>query len=103
MANALMKKAGKALAKSKTSKKIPAPAGPGPLPEATMAAPKSRKVAGMDEDRYYRAKDALGTLTRAEEHKRDGRLMSDVHKVAMHEMESLNRALGGEASRSRRK
>lgn len=100
MANALMKKASKALGKSKVAKKVPAPTGPGPMPEASM--PGRRKVAGMDEDRYYRAKDALSTLSRAEEHKRDKKLMADMHKVAAHEVESLNRALSSGASRSRK-
>lgn len=101
MANALMKKASKALGKSKVSKKISAPSGAGPLPEATMNRQSARKVAGMDEDRYYRAKDALGTLTRAEEHRRDKKLMADMKKVAEHEVASLNRALSGGVSRRR--
>ena len=33
-------------------------------------------------DRRYRAEDALRTITRAEEHKGDPRLMSDVKKLA---------------------
>lgn len=33
-------------------------------------------------ERRYRAEDALRTITRAEEHKGDPRLMSDVKKLA---------------------
>ena len=43
------------------------------------------------EQRRWRAEDALRDIERAEGHKRDGRLMSDVKKVAAEKMENLKK------------
>lgn len=82
--------------KSKPAKKVPAP-----RPAATRepmrdvaAAPRPPKKAGLDPDRYYRAEEALHTLSRAAEHKADKGLMRDVKRVAEHQVKQMNRALG---------
>lgn len=67
----------------------------------TDAVPKSsRSVGGMDEDRRYRAEQALSTMTAAEGHKRDKRLMADVVKVAAEKKQSIDQALGGVVKRT---
>lgn len=46
-------------------------------------------------ERRYKAEDALRTLTRAEECKRDKTLMSDVRRLANEQMKSLQSLSGG--------
>lgn len=44
---------------------------------------------GMKEQRNWKAEDALRDIKRAEQHKRDKALMSDVKKLAQEEVASL--------------
>ena len=46
------------------------------------------------ERRKYRAEDALRTITRAEEIRRDRELMGDVKKVAREQAKTLGQVLG---------
>lgn len=45
-------------------------------------------------ERKYRAEEALRTITRAEEHKRDRALMKDVKACAREQAKTLNCVLG---------
>lgn len=47
-----------------------------------------------DQERRYRAEEALRTITRAEEHKRDRSLMADVKKCAREQAKTLDCVLG---------
>lgn len=47
------------------------------------------------QERKWRAEDALRTLTRAEECKRDKQLMGDVRRLANEQMKSLQSLSGG--------
>ena len=57
--------------------------------------PQKRGPDGMDDDRRWKAKQALDTITQAEAHKRDKKLMADVKKVARDNVMSIDAALGG--------
>lgn len=46
-------------------------------------------------ERRYEAEHALETLSRAEEHKRNPRLMSDVKKLAAEHVEKMKKFTGG--------
>lgn len=46
------------------------------------------------QERKYRAEEALRTITRAEEHKRDRVLMKDVKACAREQAKTLNCVLG---------
>lgn len=52
------------------------------LADYPMAAPATRTAADKARERRYQAEDALRTLTRAEEHRGNPRLMADVKKLA---------------------
>jgi hypothetical protein len=69
-----------------------------PMPKAspTYSAKPMPKGAGkmMDEERKMRAQDALSTMTRAEEHRKDKGLMADVKKIAMDRMDAMACAVG---------
>lgn len=70
----------------KTAKKL-SPAAPKPARPA--------EVTGVQTDDHYMARHALETLTRAEEIKRDKKLMAAVKKHAADHMASIDAALGG--------
>lgn len=61
-----------------------------------MKAKKSKPMAPVVEtatesDRNWRAEDALGTLTRAEEIRRDSKLMTEVEKARKEKIAELSR------------
>lgn len=89
MVNKLVNGIGKKKKKPKVS--------PAPLMDmpATGVIRSSRKINGMDEDRHYRAKNALDDIQRAASHQRDKGLMRDVRKVARDQVNDINRVLGG--------
>lgn len=63
-------------------------------PVSTMAeAPRASKEQ-MEHERRYRAEEALRTITRAEEHKRDRALMKDVKSCAREQAKTLDCVLG---------
>lgn len=51
-------------------------------------------VPSTDMDRKYRAEDALRTLSRADEIKRDGSLMRDLKKLAQQQVAALSKVAG---------
>jgi len=51
-------------------------------------------VANSAQDRKYRAEDALRTITRADEIKKDRALMGDVRKLANEQMKTLASVAG---------
>lgn len=65
---------------------------PGPAAPLADRGPSGGK---MTEDRRYQAEDALATLTRAEKHRKDKRLMADVQKVAAEKMRDMEACVGG--------
>ena len=50
-------------------------------------APAGRAGRAMDEERRWRAEEALETMARADKHRGDKKLMSDVKRVAMEKAE----------------
>lgn len=57
---------------------------------ATVSPPREHEA----QERRYRAEEALRTITRAEEHKRDRSLMKDVKACAREQAKTLNCVLG---------
>lgn len=55
--------------------------------------------ASMNDERRWRAQDALDTLTRAEQHRKDKGLMADVQKVAKEKISAMASAVGGKSSK----
>lgn len=53
-------------------------------------------AASPDVDRKYRAEDALRTIQRADEVRRDAALMRDVKKLAKEQVRALNKVAGTE-------
>jgi|KBSMisStandDraft_5_1062788.scaffolds.fasta_scaffold02378_9 hypothetical protein len=96
MANALVKKA-------RGGKLSPAP--PKGPPQDEAANVKKAKPAGhaMDEERGYRAADALRTLTEARKISQDKQLMKDVHAHAAETVKSLSELLSGTVTKGRGK
>lgn len=92
MVNSLVKKS-----VGKSSRTSPAPPKPRKPDEVSM------RKAGADTFDPHEARYALETLTRAEEIRRDKRLMAAVHKHAKEHMESVDAALGGGLKRGRGK
>lgn len=74
--------------KSKQTDKIPAAAPIGAYPE------NKQVVGGLPSERYHRAKDAMHTMTRAEEIRGNKQLQSDIKKVAAHEIKGLQAVIG---------
>lgn len=67
---------------AKPKKKVnpPPPKGKGSGPMPIRSSGRAGKA--MDEERQYRAQDALSTLVRAKEHMGDKQLMGDVRRLA---------------------
>lgn len=72
--------------KSKPVNKVPV--------DVPSAYPEKRQVGGLPSDRYYAAKDAMHTMTRAEEIRGNKQLQSDIKKVAQHEIKGLQAVIG---------
>ncbi len=76
----------------KNSKSLPVSTGI-PVEAYTKASPFMKKEA-EERERRYRAEDALRDLQRAECHKKDKKLMSDVKKIADEQMKALSKLKG---------
>lgn len=76
--------------KSTKSKLTGMPASaPKPAPMQSPTPANRGMGAKMDDDRRYKAQDALSTLARAEAHKKDKRLMADVKQMAKQKMAEM--------------
>lgn len=60
-------------------------------PSSKMPAPKPQPMTSMsvDDDIKYRAQDAMRTIARAEEHKKDRGLMKEVKRMAKETMKAV--------------
>jgi len=102
MVNKLVKAAmGGKQKKQPIAAKVPAPKGR-PLEEASNVR-TSKGKSGMDDERMYRAKAALETLTRAEEIRKDRQLMKDVQAHAASHKASIDQALSGSVKMGRKR
>lgn len=104
MVNKLAKSAlskAKAPARQPATKTIAPPKGR-PLEEVSAVKSSPKGKSGMDSEREWKAKDALSTLTRAEEIRRDKQLMKDVQAHAVKHKASIDQALSGVVKRKSR-
>lgn len=76
------------MAKNRLSKLVMTEAGGGDYPSPVSSGKSSE--ADQMRQRRYRAEDALRTLIRAEEIKRDGQLMADIKVVAAEQAKALS-------------
>lgn len=91
--NKLAANAKKALGKAPPAKSKVAPAPP--IETSSIKPYVQPKIAGLPPDRYHEAHSALDTLSRAQEHQANAKLMADVQRVAEHKMKALSSVVGG--------